>query len=145
MLPKGLSHTRLPCPPLSPGVCSNSCPLSCDAIQAFHLLLPPSPLALIFPNSKVCSNELALHIRWSNYWSFSFSISPSGEYLGLISFRTDWFDLCAVQGTLKNLLQHPNLKVSILWHFAFLMVQLSHPYITTEKTRALTIRTFVGK
>ena len=145
MLPQGLQHIRLPCPPWSPGVCSNSCPLSCDAIQASHPLLLPSPPALIFPNSKVYSNELALRIRWSNYWSFSFSINPSSEYLGLISFRTDWFDLRAVQGTLINLLQHPNLKPSILQHFAFIMAQLSHPYMTIEKTIALTIWVFVGK
>ena len=90
-------------------------------------------------------NELALHIRWSKYWSFSFSISPSSEYSGLISFSTDWFHLIAVQRTLKSLLQHHNLKASILQCSAFFMVQLPHPYMTTGKTIALTIGTFVGK
>ena len=99
------------------------------------LLLPPS----IFPSIRVFSNELALRIRWPKYWSFSFSISPSNEYSGLISFRMDWFDLLAVQGTLKSLLQHHALKASIFWLSAFFMVQLSHPYMTTGKTIALTI------
>ena len=105
------------------------------------LLLPPS----IFPSIRVFSNESALLIKWPKYWSFSFSISPSNEYSGLISFRTDGLDLLAVQGTLKSLLQHHSLKTSILLHSAFFMVQLSHPYMTTGKTIALTIRTFVGK
>ena len=105
------------------------------------LLLPPS----IFPRIRVFSNESVLHIRWSKYWSFSFSISPSNEYSGLISFTTDWLDLLAVQGTLKSLLQHHSSKASILWHSAFFTVQLSHPYVTTGKTIALTRRTFVGK
>ena len=93
---------------------------------------------------RVFSNELALPIRWPKYWSFSFSLRPSNGYSGLISFRTDWFDLLAVQGTLKSL-QHHSSKASILWHSAFFMVQLSHPYVTTGKTIALTRRTFVGK
>ena len=97
----------------------------------YHPLLLPS----IFPSIRVFPNESGLHIRWPKYWSFSFSISPSNEYSGLISFRMDWFDLLAVQGTLKNLLQH-NLKVSILQRSAFFMVQLSHPYMTTGKTIA---------
>ena len=105
------------------------------------LLLPPS----IFPRVRVLSNESALRIRWPKYWSFSFSISPSNEYSGLISFRMDWFDLLAVQGILKSLLQHSSSKVSILWCSAFFMVQLSHPYMTTGKTTALTRWTFVGK
>ena len=104
-------------------------------------LLPPS----IFPSLGVFSNELALHTRWPQYWSFSFSISPSSEYSGLISFRIDWFDLPAVQGTLKSLLQHHSSKASILWCSAFFMVQLSHLYMTTGKTIALTIQTFAGK
>ena len=104
-------------------------------------LLPPS----IPPNIRVFSNESALRIRWPKYWSFSFSISPSNEYSGLISFRVDWLDLLAVQGTLKHLLQHPSSKASILQHSAFFIVQLSHPYMTTGKTIALTGRTFVGK
>ena len=103
------------------------------------LLLPPS----IFPSIRVFSNKLVLHITWPKYWSFSFS--PSNEYSGLISFRMDWFDFLAVQGTLRSLLQHQSLKASILWCSAFFMVQLSHPYMTTGKTIALTRRTFVGK
>ena len=102
--------------------------------------LPPS----IFPGIRVFSNESVLHIRWPNYWTFSFSISPSNEYSGLISFRKDWLDLLAVQGTLKILLQHHSSKVSILWCSAFFMVQLSHPYMTTGKTIALIIWTFAG-
>ena len=105
------------------------------------LLLPPS----IFPSIRVFSNESFLHIRWPKYWSFSFSISPSSEYSGLISFRVDWLDLLAVQGTLKSLLQHHSSKTSILQCSAFFIVQLSHPYITTGKTLALTRWTFVGK
>ena len=108
----------------------------------FHpLLLLPS----IFPSIRVFSRELDLRIRWPKYWSFSFSISPSNEYSGLISFRMDWLDLLAVQGTLKSLLQHHSPKVSILWHSVLFMVQLSHPYMTTGKTIALTRWTFVGK
>ena len=105
------------------------------------LLLPPS----IFPSIKVFSNESVLHIRWPKYWSFSFSISLSSEYSGLIFFRMDWLDLLAVQGTLKNLLQHHSSKASILWHSAFFIVQLSHPYMATGKTKTLTRWTFVGK
>ena len=105
------------------------------------LLLPPS----IFPSIRVFSNESVLHIRWPKYWIFSFSISPSNEYSGLISFRMDWLDLLAVQGTLKSLLQHHSSKASILWHSAFSIVQLSHPYMTTGETIALTRWTFVGK
>ena len=105
------------------------------------LLLPPST----FPSIKVFSNESTLHIRWPKYWSFSFNISPSNEHPGLISFRMDWFDLLAVQGTLKSLLKHRSSKASILWDSAFFLVQLSHPYMTTGKTKALTRRTFVGK
>ena len=105
------------------------------------LLLPPS----ILPSIRAFSNESALHIRWPRYWSFSFSSSPSNEYSGLISFRMDLLDLLAVQGTLKSLLQHHSSKASILRHSAFLIVQLSHPYMTTEKNIALTRWTFVGK
>ena len=106
-----------------------------------RLILPPS----IFPSIRVFSNESALCIRWPKYWSFSFSISPSKEYSGLISFRMDWLDRLAVQGTLKSLLQHHSSKASILWRSAFFMVQLSHPYRTTGKTIALTRWAFVGK
>ena len=105
------------------------------------LLLLPS----IFPRIKVFSNESALHIRWPKYWSFSFNISPSNEHSGLISFRRDWLDLLAVQGTLKSLLQHHSSKASILRHSAFFRVQLSHPYMTTGKTIALTRWTFLSK
>ena len=105
------------------------------------LLLLPS----IFPSIRVFSNESALHIRWPKDWSFSFSISPSDEYSGLISFRMDWLDLLAVERTLKSLPQHCSSKASVLWHSAFLIIQLSHPYMTTAKTMALTRQTFVGK
>ena len=111
-----------------------------DAIQPSHPLLPS-----IFPSIRVFSNELALHIRWPKYRSFSFSISPSNEYSGLISFNIGWFDLLAIQGTLESLLQHQSLKASILQCPAFFMVQLSHPYMTTGKTIALTIWTFSVK
>ena len=104
------------------------------------LRLPPIP-----PSIKVFSNESALHMRWPQYWSFSFSVSPSSEHPGLISFRMDWLDLLAVQGTLKSLLQHHSSKASILWQSAFFIVQLSHPYVTTGKTIALTRWIFVGK
>ena len=104
------------------------------------LLLPPIP-----PSIKVFSNESTLRMRWPKYWSFSFSISPSSEHPGLVSFRMDWLDLLAVQGTLKSLLQHHSSKASILWRSAFFTVQLSHPYMTTGKTIALTRRTFAGK
>ena len=110
-------------------------------ILCHPLLLPPS----IFPSIRVFSNESVLCSRWPKYWSFSFNISPFNEYLGLISFRMDWLDLLAIQGILKSLLQHHRSKASILWHLAFLMVQLSHPYMTTGKTIALTRQTFVGK
>ena len=114
-----------------------------DSIQPSHPLSFLSPPALIFPNSRVFSSELALCIRWPKYWSFSFS--PSNECSGLISFRIDWFDLLAVQGTLKSFLQHHSLKASILQCSVFFMVQLSYPYMTTGKTTALTVWTFVGK
>ena len=104
------------------------------------LLLPPIP-----PSIRVFSNESTLRIRWPKYWSFSFSISPSSEFSGLISFRMDWLDLLAVQGTLRSLLQHHSSKASILWHSAFFMIQLSHPFMTTGKTIVLTRWTFVGK
>ena len=111
-----------------------------------HLILcHPLLLPSIFASIRVFSNEPALHIGWPKYWSFSFNISPSSGYLGLISFRMDWLDLLAVQGILKSLLQHHSSKASILWHSAFFTVQLSHPYMTTGKTIALARRTFVGK
>ena len=112
-----------------------------------HLILcrPPLLLPSVFPSIRVFSNESALCIRWPKYWSFSFNISPSNEHPGLISFRMDWLDLHAVQGTLKSLLQHHSSKASILQRSAFFIGQFSHPYITTRKTIALTRQTFVGK
>ena len=114
---------------------------SSDLLLCHHLLLSP----LIFPSIGFFFNELVLHIRGTNYWSFSFSISPSNEYSGLISFTIDWLDLLAVQGTLKSLLQHHSSKASILWHSAFFIVLHSHPYMNTGKTISLTRWTFVGK
>ena len=116
-----------------------------DAIQPSHPLLSPSPSASIFPSIRVFSNESALCIRWPEYWSFSLNISPSNEHPGPISLRMDWLDLLAVQGTLKSLLQQHSSKVSILQRSAFFIVQLSHPYMTTWKSIALTRRTFVDK
>ena len=115
--------------------------ISSYLILCHHLLLLPS----IFPSIRSLSNESALRIRWPKYWSFSFSISPSSKHSGLISLRIDWFDLLAVQRTLKSLLQHHSSKASILYRSAFFMVQLSYPYMTTEKTIALTIRTLSAK
>ena len=122
--------------------CSNSCPLSwwCHPTISSSVV-PFSSHLQSFPALGVFLNESVLHIRWPKYWSFSFKISPSNEYSGLISFRTGWFDLPAVQGTLKSLLQHHSLKASILWCSAFFMVQLSHPCMTNRKTIALTIWT----
>ena len=143
--PHRLQHDRLPCPSPTPGVYSNLCPLSqwCHTtiLSCHPLLLPPS----IFPSIKGFSNELVVPISRPKYWSFSFSISPSNEYSGLISFRIDWLDLLTVQGTLKSLLQHHSSKASILYCSAFFIVQLSHPCVTTGKTIALTRQTFVGK
>ena len=141
--PHGLQPARPPCPLPTPGVHSKSCPLSqwCRLILCHPILLLPS----IFPSIRVFSNELVLRIRWPKYWSFSFSISPSNEYSGLISFRMDWFDLFAVQGTIKSLLQHHSSKASVLQCSAFFIVQLLHPYMTTGKTIALIRQTFVGK
>jgi len=122
--------------------------MSTESVMPSNHLILCRPLLLmpsIFPNIRVFSNESVLCIRWPKYWSFSFKISPSNEHPGLISFRMDWLDLLAVQGTLKNLLQHHNSKASILWHSALFIVQLSHPYMTTGKTIALTRWTFVDK
>ena len=136
-------HARPPCPSPTPGVHSNSCPSS----QWCHLILC-SPLLLLTPippSIRVFSSESTLRMRWPKYWSFSFSISLSSEHPGLLSFRMDWLDLLAVQGTLKSLLQHHCSKASILQHSAFFTVQLSNPYMTTGKTIALTRQTFIGK
>ena len=119
--------------------------MSIELVNHLVLYCPLFFLPSIFPNIRVCSIESALHTRWPKDWRFSFSISPSNEYSGLISFRIDWFDLLAVQGTLKSLLQHHSSKASILQHSAFFTIQLSHPYMNTGKTVALTIRTFVSK
>jgi len=133
MWPHGLQHTRPPCPSPTPRVYSNS---SIESLMPYSHLILCRPLLLlpsIFPSIRVFSNESVLCIRWAKYRSFSFSISPSNEYSGLIFFRMDWFDLLAVQGTLKSLLQHHSSKALSLWHSAFLMVQLSHPCMTTGK------------
>ena len=116
-----------------------------DAIQPSHPLSSFLLLPSIFPSIRLFSNESVLHVRWPEYWSFSVSISPSNEYSRLISFRLDWFDLLAIQGILKSLLQHHSSKASILWRSAFFRVQFSHPYITTGKTTALITWTFFGK
>ena len=122
--------------------------MSTESVMPSNHLMLCHPLLLlpsIIPSIRVFSNKSGLHIRWPKYWSFSFSISPSNEYSRLISFKMDWLDLLAVQGTLKSLLQHHSSKASILWHLAFFIVQLSHPYMTTGKTKALTRWTFIGK
>ena len=134
---------RPPCPSPTPGVYSLSITnswsllklMSIDSVMPSNHLILCHPLLLpsIFPSIRVFSNESVLCIRWPNYWSLSFSISPSNEYSGLISFRMDWLDLLAVQGTLKSLLQHHSSEAPVLWRSAFFMVQLSHPYMTTEK------------
>ena len=141
--PHGWQHTRLPCPSLTPRACSNSYSSSgwynptispSDVpFSPFHPLLSLLLLPSIFPSIRVFANESILHIIWPKYWSFSFNISHSNEYSGLISFRMSWLDLLAAQGTLKSLFQHHSSKASILWHSSFLMVQLSHPYLTTGK------------
>ena len=141
----GLQHARLPCPSPTPRAYSNSCPLS----QWCHPTIPSSVIPFsfpsVFPSIRVFYSESILCIRWPKYWSFSFSISPSNEYSGLISLRLDWLDLLSVQGTLKSLLQHHSSKASILRCSTFFIVQLSHPYMTTGKTIALTRWMFVGK
>ena len=143
--PHGLQHTRTPCPSPIPGVYSD---MSSESMMPYSHLIFCRPLLLLAPNPpsiRVFSNVSTLRMRWPKYWSFSFSISPSNEHPGLISFRMDWLYLLAVQGTLRSLLQHHSSKASILQCSAFFIVQLSHPYMTTRKTIALTRRTFVGK
>ena len=144
--PPGLQHARPPCPSPTPRVYSNSCPLNwwchptiSSSVRPFSSHLQPFPASFDF------SKESVLCIRWPKHWSFSFSISPSNEHSGLISFRLHWLDLLAVQGTIKSLLQHHSSKASILWQSAFFIVHPLHPYMTTEKTIALNRWTFVGK
>ena len=142
--PPGWLHPRLPCPSLSLGVCPNSRPLSWWCHPTISSSVTPfSSCPQSFPSIRVSPNESVLHIRWPEYWSFSFSISPSNAHSGLISFRMDWFDLLAVQGTLKSLLQHHSSKASILQHSIFFMVHFSYLYMTTGETIALTAGTFV--
>ena len=145
MRPHEPKHARPPCPSPTPGV--DKLMSIKSVMQSNHLILcrPLLLLPSLFPSIRVFSNESALHIRWPKDWSFSFNISPSNEHPGWISFRMDWLDLLAVQGTVKSLLQHHSSKASIFRHSAFFTVQLSHPYITTGKTIALTRRTFVDK
>ena len=143
--PHELQHARPPCPKPAPGVHPNSCPSSwwCHpAISSYVAPFSSCPQSL---SASVFSNESTLHMRWPKYWSFSFSISPFKEHPGPISFPADWLDLLTVQGTLKSLLQHHSSKASVLQCSAFFTVQLSHPYMTTGKTIALTSWTFVGK
>ena len=138
-------HTRPPCPSPTPRAYPNSWVWWVEPVMPYnHLILCHLLLLLpsIFPSIRVFSNDSALHIRWPKYWSFSFNISPSNEHPGLVSFRMDWLNLLAVRGTLKSLLQHHTSKASILWHSAFFIVQLSHPFMTTRKTIALTRWTF---
>ena len=142
--PHELQHARFPCPSPSPKVCSNSYRFS-DDIQAPHPLLSPSPPAFSLSQHQDLFQWVGSLHQVPKYWSSRFSISPSNEYPGLVSFRMDWLDFLAVQGTLKSFLQHYSSKASIIWHSAFFIVQLSHPYMTTGKTIALTRWTFVGK
>ena len=143
--PHGLQHTRPCCPSPTPRVYSNSCPLSRWCQPTISSSVSPSPPAFNLSQNQGLFQWSVLLIRWPKYWSFSFNISPSNEYSRLISFRMDWLDLLAVWVTVKSLLQHHSSKASILWRSAFFIVQLSHLYMTTGKTIALTRQTFVGK
>ena len=143
--PHGLQHSRLPCPSPTPGACSNSCPLSWWCHPIISSSVTPSPPVFNLSRHQGLFQWVSFLHQLAKYWSFSFSISPSSEYSGLTSFRIDWFDLLAVQGTPKSLLQHHSSKVSILQCSAFFIVQLSHLYMTTGKTIALTRWTFVSK
>ena len=142
---RGLQHARLPCSSPTPGAYLNSCHWVGDAIQPSHPLSSASPSAFSLSQHQNLFQWVSLRIRWPKYWSFSFSISPSNEYSGLISFRINWFHILAVQETLKSLLHDHSSKASILQFSAFFIVQLSHPYITSGKTIALTGWIFVGK
>ena len=142
--PHEQQHARPPCPPPNPGAYLKL--MSIELVMPSNHLILCHPFLLlpsIFPSIRVFSNESALRMRWPKYWSFSFNISPSSEHPGLISFRMDWLDLLAIQGTLKSLLQHHSSKTSTLWCSAFFIIQLSHPYMTTGKTIALTVWTFI--
>ena len=143
--PHGLQHARLPCPSPSPGACSTSCPLSQRCHPIISSSVVPSPPAFNLSQHQGLFQWVSSLHQVAKVWSFSFSISPCNEYSGLISFKIYRFDLLAVQGTLKSLLQHHSSKASVLRRSAFFMVQISHPYMTTGKTIALTRRTFVGK
>ena len=143
--PHESQHARPPCPSATPGVYPNPCPSSRWCRPAISSSVVPFSSCLVLPSIRVFPNESTLRMRWPKYWSFNFSISPSNEHSGLISFRMDWLGLLAVQGTLKNLLQNHSSKASILLCSAFFIVQLSHPYMTIGKTIALTRQTFVGK
>ena len=144
--PHGLQHTRLSCPSSAPRACSNSHPSSRGCPPTISSSVAPSPTAFNLSQHQGLFKGVSSSYRVARkYWGFSFDISPSNEHLGLISFRMDWLDLLAGQGTLKSLLQHHSSKASILWCSAFFTVQLSHPYMTTGKAIALTRRTFVGK
>ena len=146
LLPHESQHSRPPCPSPTPGVHPNPCPINLVMpFNHFILCRPFLLLSSIFASIRVFSNESALLIRWPKYWSFSFNISPTNQHPGLISFRMDWLDLLAVQGTLKSLLQHHSSKASIVWCSACFVFQLSHPYMTTGKTIALNRWTFVSK
>ena len=143
--PHGLQHAGLPCPSPPSGACSNSFPLSWWCHPTISSSVVPSPPAFNLSQHQSLFQWVSSMRQGPKYWSFSFSISPSNEYSGLISFRIDWLDLLAVQGTLKSLFQHHSSKASILWRSAFFIVQLSHPYMTTGKNKALTRWTFVSK
>ena len=131
--PHGLKHTRLPCPSPSPGPCSNSCPLSCNAIQLSYLLSYPSPPAFSLAQHQGLFQWVSSLHQVAKGLDLHFSLSPSNEFAGLISFRIDWFDLLAVEGTLKSFLQYHSLKASLLWHSPFFMIQISHLYMTTGR------------
>ena len=139
----GLQHSRPPCPSSSPNL-PKFMSIALVMLSSHLILWCPLLLPSIFPSIRDFSSESAVHIRWPKYWSFSFYINPSDEYSGLISLKIDWFDLCAIWGTLRSLLQHHSSKASILWRSAFYTVQLSRPYMTTGKNIALTMWTFVG-
>ena len=141
----GWQHTGFPIHHQLPELAQTHVHRVDDAIQPYHPLTSPSPLPSIFPSIRVFSNGSVIHIRWPKYWSFSFSTSPSNEYLGLISFRMDWLNLLAVQGTFKSLLQISQFKSINSWMLSFFIVQLSHPHMTTGNTIALNRQTFFGK